>query len=133
MFRPYGNLFLCNVAGLANVFFLYRSGLVMQRFAILFLTSGLVLAAEPALAVHAPNFAPHFATEHDTATRLQDDKPASPYAMSYTDEVAQSLGVRNGKADFFDSGRSDDAFVPALKMGVDGGSAMIRLQWHPGE
>jgi hypothetical protein len=132
MFRPKGNLFACNVVALANVFFPYRSGLTMRRFAIPFLSLGLVLAAGPALAVHAPNLTPSFPIEHDTATRLQD-QPASPYAMSYTDEVAQSLGVRGGKADFYDSGRSDDVFVPALKVGVDGGAAMIRLQWHPGE
>jgi hypothetical protein len=106
----------------------------MQRFGITFLSAGLLLAAGPAFAARAPNIAPIFRTEHDTATRFQDqDQSAQPYAMSYTDEVAQSLGVQSGKVEFFDSGRSDDAFVPALKAGVDGGSAMIRLQWHPGE
>ena len=106
----------------------------MQRIAILFLSAGLVLAASPALAAHAPTVAPVFHTEHDTAVHFQDqDQAAQPYAMSYTDEVAQSLGVQSGKVEFFDSGRSDDGFVPALKAGVDGGSAMIRLQWHPGE
>ena len=48
-------------------------------------------------------------------------------------EVAQALGVKGGKMDLFDTGRSNSAYVPALKGGVDGGGAMLRLQWHPGE
>ncbi len=104
----------------------------MRRSVILFTTAALLVSAPSAFAARLPNLNPVLTTEHDAASRLKE-QPASPYAMNYTDEVAQSLGVRGGKADFIDTGKSDDAFVPALKAGVDGGSAMIRLQWHPGE
>ncbi len=36
----------------------------------------------------------------------QQTEPQQPYAMNYTDEVAQSLGVVHGRADFINTGKS---------------------------
>jgi hypothetical protein len=96
------------------------------------LCAGLLCGTGPVCAAQLPNFNPVVPTEHQTETRYQTEA-APPYAMNYTDEAAQSLGVQGGRLDLFDTGRSDNGFVPALKGGVDGGGAMIRLQWHPGE
>ena len=55
--------------------------------------------------------------------------------MNYTDEAAQSLGVKAGRMDFFSTSLShdNDPLMPSLRGGVDNGGAMLRLQWHPGE
>jgi hypothetical protein len=76
-----------------------------------------------------PNMGP--ATDHQLALRYADNLP-QPYAMTYTDEAASSLGVKDGRWEAFDT-RSSDPLVPSLKGGVDHGGAMVRLQWHPGE
>ncbi len=60
------------------------------------------------------------------------EEPASPYAMTYTDEVARSLGVQNGHMDLFSTAPSS-GFMPSFSAGVDQGGAMLRLKWHPGE
>jgi hypothetical protein len=120
----------------SSVFFPYRSGQAMRKFGALSLTAGLLFGVQgfvsPALAARLPDFNPVYPIEHQTQLRQQTDAQ-TPYAMNYTDEVAQSLGVVAGKAEFFDTGRSDSAYVPSLKGGVDHGGAMLRLQWHPGE
>ena len=55
------------------------------------------------------------------AQALSDDQPPAPYAMSYADEAAQNLGVRDGNGRPFDTSHSDDdPYMPALKGGVDG-------------
>jgi hypothetical protein len=108
--------------------------LSMQRLIcpVICLCAGLLWGAGPACAAHLPNFNPVIPSEHQTETRYQTEA-APPYAMNYTDEVARSLGVRGGRMDLFDTGPADNPLVPALKGGVDGDGAMIRLQWHPGE
>jgi hypothetical protein len=103
-----------------------------MRYSISAFTAVLLLAT-PALAVQRPDFTP---TRPETDYHMQarfKTEPVAPYSMNYTDEVAASLGVVGGKADFVDTGRSESAFVPSLKGGVDRGGAMFRLQWHPGE
>jgi hypothetical protein len=51
--------------------------------------------------------------------------------MNYADEAAQSLGVRGGRWEAFDTGpTSSNPFMPSLRGGVDSGGAMIRLQWR---
>ena len=106
----------------------------MSRSLFTILTAGLLIGAGTgaALAAHLPDFTPAPPIEHQMEARLQPP-PSTPYAMNYTDEVAQSLGVVGGRADFIDTGHSDNDLLPALKAGVDRGGAMLRLQWHPGE
>jgi len=56
----------------------------------------------------------------------------SPYPMTYTDEVARSLGVKDGHVDVF-STQPVSSYMPSFSAGVDRGGAMFRLKWHPGE
>jgi hypothetical protein len=56
----------------------------------------------------------------------------SPYPMTYTDEVARSLGVKDGHMDVF-STEPVSNYMPSFSAGVDKGGAMFRLKWHPGE
>lgn len=107
----------------------------MRHVAVLCLCAGLVCGAGcgSALAARVPDFAaPLVPVEHQRLARFAEE-PNSPYAMTYMDEVARSLGVAGGKVDVFDSGRSRDPLMPSLKGGIDRGGAMLRLQWRPGE
>jgi hypothetical protein len=52
--------------------------------------------------------------------------------MTYTDEVARSLGVKDGHVDVF-STQPVSGYMPSFSAGVDQGGAMFRLKWHPGE
>lgn len=63
---------------------------------------------------------------------VYDDPRPSPYAMTFTDEAARSLGVQNGRMDVF-STRSSSSYMPSISGGVGGDGAMLRLKWHPGE
>lgn len=96
------------------------------------LIAAAVLSATPALAARRFNSAtPAFPIEHQVASAIADKDQQGPYAMNYADEAAQSLGVSHGRWDAFDTGTSSsNPFMPALKGGVDGGGAMIRLQWR---
>jgi hypothetical protein len=49
--------------------------------------------------------------------------------MNYTDEAAQTLGVKDGKWEAF-STQSPDPLMPRFKGGIDSGRAMIGLQWR---
>ena len=91
----------------------------------------LLLCATPAMARQRfPAYAPAIPSEHQMAS-IMAGKERPAYAMSYADEAAQSLGVRGGRWDAFDTGTSSsDPFMPALRGGVDRGGAMIRLQWR---
>jgi hypothetical protein len=61
------------------------------------------------------------------------DNPKSPYPMTYVDEVAQNLGVRNGHMDVFSSKSvENDPLVPVISGGLGGDGAMLKLQWYPG-
>ena len=94
-------------------------------FAFLALAAGSV----PAWAFRMPdrNAAPP--TQHQLETA---DTPPQPYAMTYGDEAARKLGIRDGKWEAFGT-RSSNPLMPSLKGGIDSGRAMIRLQWRPGQ
>jgi hypothetical protein len=68
-------------------------------------------------------------TTYPGAPKPMQEEPTSPYAMTYTDEVARNLGVSNGHMDLFTT-RSDPG-TPYVSGGVSGGGAMLRLQWQP--
>jgi hypothetical protein len=61
------------------------------------------------------------------------DDPKSPYPMTYADEVAQNLGVREGHVDVFSTAPvQNNPLVPVVSGGLGGDGAMLKLQWHPG-
>jgi hypothetical protein len=94
-------------------------------FAFLALTAG----TASAWAFRVPDANAPVPTEHQIQLRDAADRP-SPYAMSYSEEAAQKLGVRDGQWEAFDSRSSDRV---RLTGGVDGGRPMISLQWRPGQ
>jgi hypothetical protein len=73
-----------------------------------------------------PNAAPQ--TEHQMQLRAAESQ-REPYAMNYSDEAARTLGVKDGKWEAF-STQSRDPLTPSFKGGIDGGRAMIGLQWR---
>ena len=88
----------------------------------------LMAGSAPALAF-VPTNAPLPVTQHQMDLRYGDSQN-QPYAMSYTDEAAQQLGVHDGRWEAFAT-HSSDPLVPSFKGGVDNGSAMLKLQWTP--
>jgi hypothetical protein len=99
-----------------------------KTFAFVILAT--VAAAPAAWAFGTPNAnAPYSPTENQIDSRYADNQ-IQPYAMSYSEEAAQKLGVQDGKWEAFDT-HSTDPLVPSLKGGVDSGAAMIKLQWTP--
>ena len=85
----------------------------------------------PVWAFRVPDTSTAWPTEHQLEQRYAD-QPSQPYAMNYTDEAAQRLGVQDGKWEAF-STHSSNPLMPSLKGGIDSGGAMISLQWHPGQ
>ncbi|MBS0279567.1 MAG: hypothetical protein JSR25_00275 [Proteobacteria bacterium] len=63
---------------------------------------------------------------------VSNDPSPSPYAMTFADEAARSLGVQNGRMDVF-STRSSSSYMPSISGGVGSDGVMLRLRWHPGE
>jgi hypothetical protein len=77
-------------------------------------------------------FQDHLSLQYPGAPRpVRQDNP-SPYAMTYADEVAQSLGVKNGHMDLFSTVPAS-GYAPSFSAGVDKDGAMLQLKWHPGE
>jgi hypothetical protein len=100
----------------------------MRQFrTVFFATAALLLGAMPAQAFRKPDLNPAYPIQHVREARLAEK--SQPYAMNYTDEMAQSLGVRDGRWEAFDTG-SKHPLVPSLKGGIDSGGAMLRLQWR---
>jgi len=88
-----------------------------------------IAGAIPAWAFPIPNANAAPPSQHQLD---QAGAPSQPYAMNYTDEAAQKLGIRDGKWEAF-NGRSSDPLMPSLKGGIDHGGPMISLQWRPGQ
>ncbi len=58
------------------------------------------------------------------------DSAAPPYAMNYSDEAAQALGVHKGHVDVFNVTRApDNGLAPNFRGGLDKKGAAIQLQW----
>jgi len=89
-----------------------------------------------------PAFAASIPTQSHVAGILQypgapkpvtdDPRPPSPYAMTYVEEAARQLGVKNGRMDVF-STQSSSSYMPSISGGLGSDGAMLRLKWHPGE
>jgi len=126
------NLYSLQHLGHWRVICLHRKALFVRQvltfsLAAAVLTGGIVSAsAAPGL-----DLSPNLAYAHPWNPTYQG-QPSQPYAMNYSDEIAQTLGVKNGRWDAFDTGPSRNIFVPSLSGGVDRGGAMIKLQWRPG-
>lgn len=111
----------------------------MNRCATIFLAATLMLMGQsPVLArnkidIDGLGALAHYPGAPKPVQQTDDNDSKSPYPMSYSDEAAQNLGVRNGRMEFFNTGSQDSGLAPALTGGVDGGGAMLKLQWHPGE
>ncbi len=48
--------------------------------------------------------------------------------MNYTDQMAQSLGVRDGKWEAF---TSKPPLTPSLNASMGSSGSMLKLQWQP--
>lgn len=90
-----------------------------------------VLAASAASAspYRVPDGSAAWPTEHQKALRVAETQ-TQPYALTYADEAAQTLGVKEGKWEAFTPRSSD---MPSVKGSLDGGRPMLILQWRPGQ
>jgi hypothetical protein len=67
-------------------------------------------------------------TEHQQQLRTAANEP-SPYAMRYTDEAAQTLGLKDGRWEAF---APTSSLMPRVNGGLEGGRPTVKLQWRPG-
>jgi hypothetical protein len=72
------------------------------------------------------------AADYPGAPQPVSDNSRAPFAMNYTDEAAQTIGVHDGHLDVF-STNSAQSHLPTLSGGLGGDGAMLKLQWHPDE
>jgi hypothetical protein len=72
-------------------------------------------------------------TEHQKILQDRDQQPAAPFAMNYTDEAAQTLGVHDGRWEAIDLGPSRSGLVPKVSGAIERGNPMIQLQWRVGQ
>ena len=77
-------------------------------------------------------FQDHLSLQYPGAPKPVREETKSPYPMTYTDEIAQSLGVKDGHMDVF-STQPVSGYMPSFSAGVGGDGAMFRLKWHPGQ
>jgi hypothetical protein len=93
---------------------------------ILFAAAALTWAALPAYAAGRPDFNAPYPVQH---MREMSMAPQQPYAMNYTDQMAQKLGVKDGQWEAF---HSRDPLIPSLNGGMGAsGHPMLKLQWTP--
>ncbi len=85
----------------------------------------LALGAGQALAFGTDPIAPPV-PDHVRMARYSDTA-SQPYAMNYSDEAAQTLGMKDGRWEAF---KSDTPGMPNFNAGIDGGRPMLRLQWR---
>jgi hypothetical protein len=102
-----------------------RSYDMRQRKVHFFAAVALIMGIWPAHAFTRPDFNAPPTIAHVRESQLASSRPAG---MSYTDQMAQSLGVRNGSWEAF---QSTDPMMPSVKAGLDGGAPMLKLQWRP--
>jgi hypothetical protein len=102
----------------------------MRTIPLLVLSVSAVLAAgAPAWGFRDPDANAPVLTEHQKELRYADSQ-SQPYAMTYADEAARKLGVRDGQWEAFNSRSSDPVM---LKGGLNGGRPMLTLEWRPGQ
>jgi hypothetical protein len=61
------------------------------------------------------------------------EERTSPYPANYAEDIAQQLGVKNGRMDLFEMRPKDDrdGLMPSLSGSLGGEGAMIKLKWKP--
>jgi hypothetical protein len=96
----------------------------MTRIRLLLVVTALTAGAAPAYAYRGPEL-PQAVPDHVREARYAEVK--SPYAMSYSDEAAQKLGLKDGQWEAF---KSDTPGMPSFNAGVGDGGPMLRLQWR---
>ena len=94
---------------------LFASGLVVAA----------LLVAGPAFAFRVPDPNAAWPTPHQREAAYAD-RERQPYAMNYSDEAAQRLGLADGRWEAF---QSQSVAGPTLKGGLDARGAVLRLQW----
>ena len=100
----------------------------------LFLAGLLGFCGTPALALAVPNQDHPSATlQYPGAPKPVYDDPRLPYAMTYMEEAARTLGVTNGHVDVFSTRPVSSGYMPSISGGLGGDGAMLRLKWHFGE
>jgi hypothetical protein len=93
-----------------------------------------ILCGTPALALSVPNQDHLFSLpQYPGAPKPVYDDPSTPYAMSYMEEAAGALGVKNGHMDVFSTRPASSRYMPSISGGLGGDGAMLRLKWHIGE
>ena len=92
---------------------------------ILWSVTPLFLTVVPAHAFPAPDTGATI--PHVQESRFKDR--SQPYDMTYGDQMAKSLGFRDGRWEVFDPG-SGQFLMPSVKGGIDSGGPMLRLQWR---
>jgi hypothetical protein len=97
----------------------------MRQMRTSFLAAALVLGALPAHAFAKPDFNAPSPIPHVREAGMAQSQPR---VMNYTDQMAHSLGVRDGGWEAF---KSTDPMMPSLKGGIDSGAPMLKLQWRP--
>jgi len=75
----------------------------------------------------------HLSLQYPGAPQIVHDEAQSPYAMTYADEVAESLGIKNRHMDVFSTPGDSSGYMPSFSAGLGSDGAMFRLKWHPGE
>jgi hypothetical protein len=103
-----------------------RAGLLF--FGIAFLT---LLAAPAAGAGRLPGdggLMPRPNPEWEMQKRMAAPEPAkSPYPMTYSEQLAQSLGLRDGGVSLYDArDNARGSYTPSVSLG----GTMLRLRWR---
>jgi hypothetical protein len=64
---------------------------------------------------------------------MPEEEMTSPYPANYVEEVAQSLGIKNGKVDVFEICPWDDrnTLMLTLSGSLGGEGAVLKLKWKP--
>ena len=97
----------------------------MRKRVVSGLAVAALLVAGPAFAFRAPDPNAPWPTPHQREVTSADQE-RQPYAMSYSDEAARSLGLTDGRWEAFHSQSTTGA---TLKGGFDTRGAVLRLQW----
>jgi hypothetical protein len=97
----------------------------MRKLSVPGLAVTALLVAGPAFAFRAPDPNAPWPTPHQREVGYADQE-RQPYAMSYSDEAARSLGLTDGRWEAFSS---QSAAGATLKGGFDTRGAVLRLQW----
>jgi hypothetical protein len=66
----------------------------------------------------------------NSAPEASPEVPNAPYAMNYSDEVAQTLGIHDGRLDAFSiAPPPKENLMPTLRGGVGKSGATVQLRW----